>query len=269
MNPVSVLLSVMKEGDCLDYLSLLNIQTECVIVSQCDEEGEEVFRQSFGRVLVHKSRERGLSRSRNLGLSLSETDCVIFCDNDVRYTDQAFEQIGDAFRRYPDAGILVFFVERPERHAPVYGKERDMSRPAMMKIFSPEIAVRKSRIGDLRFDTDFGAGAKYSMGEENIFLFEAKRRHIRVVYIPVRIGGLIPNESSWFTGYHEKFFRDRGAGYEAMEPGWWQLFSIQFLIRKRKLYRKDAQIFSAYRWMAEGRREYRLYCRRKNEREGI
>ncbi len=266
MTPVSVLLSVMDPDDSLHYLELLNIRTDAVIVNQCGRDDEERFEKDGNRTIIRRTSQRGLSKSRNMALSLAETDCVIFCDNDVRYTDQAFSQIREAFERYPDAGILVFFVERPERHEPVYRKETRMDRLHMMKIFSPEIAVRKSLIGSLRFDPDFGAGARYTMGEENIFLFEARRRGIRVVYVPVRIAGLIPNESSWFTGYHEDFFRSRGAGYEAMEPSWWFLLSLQFLIRKRKLYGKDISFTRAFAQMRKGREEYRSFIRSRDGR---
>ncbi len=256
MSAVTVLLSVMASGQSHSYPEKLNIRTDAVIVDQCGREGEEELLFDGHKVKIRCSSMRGLSRSRNLALSLCPTDCAIFCDNDVYYEDGIFERIGDAFDRYPDAGILVFFVERPERHEPVCKRECDLNRIGMMKIFSPEIAVRRSLIGDLSFDPAFGAGAKYSMGEENIFLFEARRRKIRVVYLPIRIAGLLPGESSWFTGFNEKFFRDRGAGYEAMEPKHWGILSLQFLIRKRGLYKDNAGFFQALKWMKEGRREY-------------
>ena len=90
-----------------------------------------------------------------------------------------------------------------------------MSKKDMMRIFSPEIAVRKSLLGGLRFDEDFGAGARYRMGEENIFLFEAARRGIQRIYIPSKIAQTLPNESSWFTGFDRDFYVP---GEQAMRP---------------------------------------------------
>lgn len=132
-----------------------------------------------------------------------------------------------------------------------------MSKKDMMRIFSPEIAVRKSLLGGLRFDEDFGAGAEYRMGEENIFLFEAARRGIQRVYIPVKIAETLPNESTWFTAYDRDFYISRGANYEAMDGRLWHILTWQNLIRKRKEYKATISTLDAYRAMKEGRRRYR------------
>lgn len=255
--PVQVLLSVMDDQGSRHYLEELNIKAPAVVINQCDHEASESEMIDGYEVTFRDTCERGLSRSRNMAMEMASEEAVIFCDNDVRYSDDAFEQIGTAFAKNKDAGIIVFFVERPERHVPVYDHEAVMDRLHMMKIFSPEMAVRKSLLGNLRFDTDFGAGAKYAMGEENIFLFEAARRGIKIVYEPVKIASLIPNESSWFCGYTEKFFIDRGAGYYAMEPGHWGILSLQFLLRKHKLYSGGISFLQAWKCMQEGRKQYR------------
>lgn len=258
---MQTLLSVMEQGDPLAYIERLNIRTDAVIVNQCGREGEYTRQtDSSGRevtVRVAERDEKGLSRSRNLAISMASDDICILCDNDIRYEDDASEVIVQAFLRHPDAGIICFFIERPERKSPVKDREGEMSKKDMMRIFSPEIALRTSKLGDLRFSEDFGAGAKYSMGEENIFLFEAKRRGIECIYVPEKIANTLPNESSWFGGYDEKFFRDRGAGYEAMDRGLWHILCWQFLLRKRSLYRETISAAAAWRAMKEGRAEYR------------
>ncbi len=258
MSGLQILLSVMDTDD-RHYIDMLNIRRSAVVVDQCAEESDITETVNGNECRFIRTKERGLSRSRNMAMSNAAEDIVILCDNDVRYTDTAAEDIETAFMRNPDAGIIVFFIERPERHEPVYDHEKKMDHMHMMKIFSPEIAIRRSFTGGLGFDTDFGAGAKYSMGEENIFLFEAARRGIRIIYEPVKIASLIPNESSWFRGYGQKFFSDRGAGYYAMSEKWWLLLSLQFLIRKRKLYSRDISMTEAWKCMCSGKKEYAVY----------
>lgn len=266
----------MEQGDPLSYIDKLNIRTDSVIVNQCGREGKHSVLLEAGIVLMDgkpcggtdsgkpersilliEKDEKGLSRSRNLAIDEASDDICIFCDNDVRYTDDAPAVIEDAFRRYPEAGVICFFIERPERHEPVRQSEGIMSKKDMMRIFSPEIAVRRSLLGDLRFDEDFGAGAKYKMGEENIFLFEAARRGIQRIYIPQKIAETLPNKSSWFTAYDKDFYHDRGAGYEAMDGKIWHILTWQNLIRKRNEYKKTISTFDAYKAMKEGRKEYR------------
>ncbi|MCR5746168.1 MAG: glycosyltransferase family 2 protein [Lachnospiraceae bacterium] len=258
---MQTLVSVMEEGDALVYIDRLNIKTNTVVIDQCDRINEYAVKKDIkeGKITVNvtESTDRGLSKSRNLALTKATDDICIFCDNDIRYEDDAKDIVTAAFERYPEAGVICFFIERPERQAPIKDKEGIMSKKDMMRIFSPEIAVRRSGLGDLRFDEDFGAGARYSMGEENIFLFEAKRRGIECIYVPVKIAKTIPNESSWFKGYGSGFFFDRGAGYEAMDKAIWYPLAWQFLLRKRGLYLKDISMLNAYKAMCDGRRDYK------------
>ncbi len=286
---MQTLLSVMEQGDPLEYIEKLNIKTDAVIVNQCGRDGERVvsldlesvsedanIERGLGiktdgqggaygahTISIIDRNERGLSRSRNLALEKATDDICIFCDNDVRYEDGAVSVIEEAFRRHPDAGVICFFIERPERHSPVKAVEGRMSKKDMMRIFSPEMAVRRSKIGSLRFDENFGAGARYKMGEENIFLFEAARRGIERIYVPVKIAETIPNESSWFTAYDREFYISRGAGYEAMDGRLWHILTWQNLLRKRNEYGATISTLGAYRAMKEGREEYRRFRRGK------
>ena len=266
----------MEEGDPLYYIEKLNIRTDTVIVNQCSRAAKRNVVLDSGMVMedgrpcggtdegkprqtirIVEKKEKGLSRSRNLALFEATDDICLFCDNDVKYTNDAADIVENAFERYPEAGIICFFIERTERHQPVRSGEGVMSKKDMMRIFSPEIAVRKSLLGGLRFDEDFGAGARYRMGEENIFLFEAARRGIQRIYIPSKIAQTLPNESSWFTGFDRDFYHARGAGYEAMDGRIWHILTWQNLIRKRKEYKNTISTLDAYRAMKEGRKEYR------------
>ncbi len=260
---MQTLLSVMEHKDPLLYIEKLNIRTDAVIVNQCGRNSERSEAKDGRRIRIIERAEKGLSRSRNLAIDSAVDDICIFCDNDISYVNDAKDIIEQAFGVYPDAGIICFFIERPERHEPVRLKEGNMTKTDMMRIFSPEIAIRRSHLKGLKFDEDFGAGAKYGMGEENIFLFEAARLGIKRVYIPERIAKTLPNESSWFKGYDRKFFFDRGAGYEAMDARFWHPLCLQFLLRKRELYRDTISASGAYRAMKEGRREYISYRGKK------
>ena len=258
MGSVTVLLSAMGLSD-ISILDKLNIRGSSVIINQGDRE-ERYFDKERDCLMV-STEERGLSKSRNMAMreaALSGRELCIFCDNDVLYRDDYEKVIGDAFSRNPSSDILVFFVERPERHEPVFSQERELDRLHAMKIFSPEIAFRLSRIkaAGLRMDELFGAGAKYGMGEENIFLFDAIRAGLKITYVPIRIAGTVENESSWFRGYNEEFFRNRGAGYYRMSPLWNFVLCLQFALRKRGLYRDSMSFFSAMKWMKKGKEMY-------------
>ncbi len=258
MASVTVLLSVMG-ADPEEILCKLNITGPSVVIDQCDRNERENIPDK--KCLYVRTTGRGLSRSRNAAMDEAEAlgaELCIFCDNDVLYRDDYEEVIDKAFERNPDSDILVFFVERPERHKPIFDREKRLDRLHSMKVFSPEVAFRLSslRRAHLKLDTLFGAGSKYKMGEENIFLFDAAAAGLKITYVPIRIAHTLENESTWFKGYTKEFFMDRGAGYFRMSPRLFPFLALQFALRKRKLYRGTTGFFEALGAMNEGKKEY-------------
>ncbi|MCR5627481.1 MAG: glycosyltransferase family 2 protein [Lachnospiraceae bacterium] len=258
---LNVLLSAMNLKD-LSIIDQLNIKSDAVVINQCDREADEVFEDDGKKVRFISRNEKGLSKSRNLAVNAAWGDICLYCDNDVKYSEDYENAVKSAFERHPDADIIVFFIKRKERLSPVYKKESRLGYLKSMKIFSPEIAFRRESVikAGLMMDEDFGAGAKYSMGEENIFLFEAKQKGLKVWYVPYRLATLIETESTWFKGYTEEFFRNRGAGYYRMTKSGYFFLCLQFAIRKRALYSPDGISFlSAMKFMMAGKSEYVEY----------
>lgn len=261
MNKLQVLLSVLNM-DSLDYIDSLKITGDAVVINQCDDTSEErIIRRSVNgsdqAVKYVKTRDRGLSKSRNMAIHEAEADICILCDNDVVYVDNYEELILAEFEKRPDADIIVFYIKRKEKPVPNYASERKMDYLSVLKIFSPEIAFRRERISDISFDEDFGAGSgKYIMGEENIFLYDALKKGKHIYYVPVKIAELKEVESTWFSDYDERFFLSRGANYAAMSAFWSHALILQFAIRKKSLYSEKLTTIKAIKCMYAGRREY-------------
>lgn len=260
---LSVLLSCMHQKD-ISICEDLHITSDVTIINQCDNIADEIFDKGSSRVRFISTKDRGLSKSRNMAIKEADNDICILCDNDVVYTNDYENIILSAYERNKDADICVFFIRRDERQTPVCDKETTLSYLGAMKIFSPEMSFKRSALDKvgLRFNECFGAGATYGMGEENIFLWEAKRRGLKVIYVPIEIAATKPNESTWFKGYNDKFFIDRGAGYFAMSKSLWWLLSLQFAVRKYNLYKADNTFFNALRCMHQGKNSYENICSR-------
>ena len=181
--------------------------------------------------------------------------CVL-CDNDVEYVRDYDSIITDAFSDNPDADIIIFFIKRPERERPIFNRTKRMGYLSVLKIFSPEIAFRRDPVRDLKFNELFGAGARFFLGEENLFLYECLRRGMKIVYVPQMIAKVRKVESSWFKGYNRDFFISRGANYAAMSRTFSYVLILQFALRKRKLYGNAMGTGTAISYMLKGRREY-------------
>ncbi len=255
---LTVLLSAMhlKDKSIIDDLA---ITSDCIVINQCDSKGDENLIDSGRSIRFVSVPDRGLSKSRNLAVSLADGGICLYCDNDVKYHEDYQEKVLGAYRRHPEADIIVFFIRRPERQAPVARGDVPLTYLRSMKIFSPEISFKKESLerAGLKMDEEFGAGARYGMGEENIFLFDAIRKGLKVWYVGEEIASLKPQESTWFKGYDKEFFMNRGAGYYRMSKTAFPILALQFAVRKRSLYTPDGTGFTrALKYMFEGKNEY-------------
>lgn len=257
---LQVLLSAMHLKD-ENYIDTLNICSDSIIINQCDTTlnkncSHECIDGVERDAIYIETTDRGLSKSRNLAINNASADICIFCDNDVEYEDGYEDMILSSFEKYSDADMIVFYIKRPEKPQPNYDKPRKMDYLSVLKIFSPEIAFRRKSIGDIRFNEAFGAGAKYPMGEENLFLYDCLKKGLKIMYVPTKIATLRDEESTWFMGYTEKFFITRGANYGAMSKWFSHILIWQFALRKRDLYKENMSTLKAIITMYKGRSRY-------------
>jgi glycosyltransferase involved in cell wall biosynthesis len=263
---LEVLLSAMHLKD-YKYVDSLNIISDCVVINQCDTNSYQEVIDNGRKIKFISTTDRGLSLSRNMALNNADGDICIFCDNDVEYVPNYQEIILEEYRNNPDYGIIVFFVERRRRlnSKPYFKKRKKIGYLTSMKIFSPEITFRREILDrkKIRFNPEFGAGAKYSMGEENIFLYECLKKGIKILYVPIKIAKLRDEESTWFKGYTRKYFHDIGAVYYAMSKSFSLLFIVQFWLRKYRVYKSQISFMNAIKFMLQGRSEYKIKASKK------
>ena len=119
------------------------------------------------------------------------------------------------------------------------------------------------------FNTLFGSGATYSCGEDTLFLKELIEKGLKLYKTPIRIASVDMSDSTWFKGYNEKYFRDKGALIEAAYPRSSYLLAILQSVRNSKKclgsYKKAAKLFSYY---TSGIADYRKIISGGNATEG-
>ena len=240
-------------------LERLNLQTDAVVVNQCDREGREEFDFHGNRILWIDTCERGLSKSRNMALRAATADICIITDDDMVYRDGYAKTIIAAFDSCPEATLLRFEVEGIEGVFKKYSHQAGaLNLLGSMKVSSVEIAFRRKAILEkgIRFDELIGAGTEFPMGEENAFLFACLRDKLKLFYVPQVIADLHIGQSTWFEGYNEKNFIGRGAAFTAMDRRVSEFLIWQFAVRKYKLYKKDMPFGKAIRYMNKGKKLY-------------
>lgn len=133
-------------------------------------------------------KEKGLSRSRNHALELTQADIVLISDDDIHYLSSVEETITTAFKTHPEADIITFQIETPEGtpFRNYAAKPFWHTKKSILSVCSVEIAMRIQSIHnkDLRFDEQFGLGTNFPSGEENIFLTDALKKGLKILFIP-------------------------------------------------------------------------------------
>lgn len=255
---IEVLVSTMNQND-FSLLDRMNIESDALIINQCNEKGDTTFIHKNHSIKWINTETRGLSTSRNMGINAASNEICILSDDDIVFVEGYKSVVAEQFRKYPEADIITFQVEGIEGKFKNYGKNsKNIYFHNSMKVSSVEIAfkldsIRKKKI---QFNDLFGAGSKYLMGEENIFLIECIKKKLNIKYVPIKIADLYMGNSSWFKGYNDKYFFDRGAIFAAMSKQFYPLLIIQFALRKKELYKNDKKFIDVVRSMRRGAKEY-------------
>lgn len=237
---VEVLAAAMFKDESL--YDAMNLQTDAVIINQCDKNEQKTFERNGHRCRLLSYGERGVGNSRNRAIATAEGDILLFADEDIRYIDGYEQIVLSAFEKNPTADAVIFNIT-------VHGGEREevrikscgeMTYRGALAFGAVRLAVRQSKIGDTKFSLLFGGGAKYGSGEDTLFIQELFRRGLNVFGCTDVIAEVYQDKSSWFNGYTDKFFFDKGALYGALWGARAKLLSVATAARWcRKLRRYD------------------------------
>lgn len=141
-------------------------------------------------VLIIRSHEKGLSKSRNLALKHAKGDVGLLADDDVRYTDETFDIIRKAYQKYPDMDIACFKI-RTAIHEPEYKSYHPSELaitthpPHFISSVETTFRIRSLQQTAISFDERFGIGSgMFTSGEETIFIYDCLKKGLGVRYFP-------------------------------------------------------------------------------------
>ena len=137
-------------------------------------------------VSIVEDNGKGLARSRNIALENATADLLVITDDDNRYDTAAIELIRNAFEKHPTAGLIQFqalsMEGKPLRNYPAFPYTYE-TRPRGTYFCSVELVMRR-KANLPRFDERFGLGAELGCGEEEVFVHEAVKRGVKMIYVP-------------------------------------------------------------------------------------
>ena len=246
---IEVILSVMNLNK--KDLDKMNITSKCTIINQCNKESFDHYK-NFN---IYSYNETGTSNSRNRGLEKISEDIILFCDNDVVYNKDYEKLVLKEFKNYKDADAIIFNFDVKNRNKRIIKKRKKLHIYNSLNYATYNIAIKRKCIKNIKFNTLFGPGAKYSNGSDTMFIVDLFKNKLKVYSSPIYLGVVYNNNSTWFNGYNEKYFFNKGALFTAINYRLRHVLCLQYLIR-HKVVLTNYKLFEAYKIMLKGSKDY-------------
>lgn len=251
---VEVLVSVMNQspGKIAEQMQL---DSDAVIINQCDRLGYEEKAHRGYTLRFFSFPDRGVGRSRNEAILRSKGDICLFSDQDIVYEPGYAQRICEEFEKNSDADMILFNVTVEEsRRTYCITKRKRVRWYNCGRYGAVSFAVRRESLlaSGVTFSLLFGGGARYSNGEDSLFLKEFIGKGFKVYTAPVTIGREEAGESTWFGGYNERFFHDRGVLYRYLYGRLDTVMALRFLLAHRRQMCAEAGLWQCFRWMRQG-----------------
>lgn len=244
-----------------DFDSLINdmrLDSDGIIINQTNKVEYQEKNIKGHTLKCFDMNEKGVGLSRNNALMRASADIILFSDEDIKY-DEGYElKVSKAFEDHPEADMLLFNMrvceERRTYHIEKYSRVH-VYNCGRYPTYSFAIRLGAVRKAGITFSLLFGGGAKYSAGEDSLFLMNCIKKGLKVYTIPQELGEEIPRPSTWFNGFNEKFFFDRGVLYHHLYGSLATLMGKRFVIKKKQVMCKEVNPKKAFELIKAGIKE--------------
>ncbi len=261
-----ILLSCMFLSDSKEMIKRSHITSDTVIINQCDEENYKEENICNALLRTFSVTDRGLTKSRNLAISKSQADICIICDDDEIFNEGYEKAVSSAYDALPDADIIIFdMVDRPLK----WGNSiKRLGYIDLMSVSSWQITFRREKLlaSGVLFDENMGAGSGNGAEEEFRFLTQCRKAKLRIYHYPFRLASVAQTQSTWFKGFDEEFFVNRGNTTRyIMGLPLSVLYAAYYAFAKRKQL-SGMSMLRAFSYTVKGIKENRLTKLKKGKK---
>ncbi len=184
-EPITAVIATRDRGKAIDaaaqsILANRHPALRLVVVDQSRDDASEsalLGLRSDPRLTYLRSDTIGLSRARNIGLRLAETELVAFTDDDCEVSHDWLQKLQSVFEQHPEVAV-VFCSVRPGPHDQTVGfipsyecrgtrVIHTIAEKPRARGIGAGMAVRRQPVLVLGgFDEQLGAGARFPAGED-------------------------------------------------------------------------------------------------------
>lgn len=190
-DDISILISTMNRSD-FSFLDAMfphhNWRDLNLVIVNQTKKGQEL-KSELENIIVVNSYAVGLSKSRNLALKNCKTTYGVIADDDVVYESDFMMIFLEAIQQKPELALYVFkscdFNNRDRKKYPnsifQFSLPLKKFKPSSIEIML-NIDLVKSK--NLKFNENFGLGAYYPVGEEEVFLIDLLTADLKAIFFP-------------------------------------------------------------------------------------
>lgn len=256
---VQLLISAMNVKP-KELVKKMRVASDAILINQCDEFATETFcvkdeKQQDREIRAYSLKERGVGLSRNNALLRADKEISLFSDDDIVYVEDYEQKIVSEFEKHKQADVLLFNVEVCKERRTYFNADFHRVRwynCGRYPAYAIAIKTEEMHRHNLTFSLLFGGGAKYSNGEDSLFLRDCLKAGLKMYATDVVIGREEAGESTWFFGYNQKFFYDRGVLYHYLYGSMAKLWGLRFLLKNKGTMCKEIPFKQAYAYLKQG-----------------
>ena len=216
-----LIVSTMNRQDD-SLIEQMNIHSDAIIINQADRFGYHETAVGENTVKWYHFGERGIGLSRNSGMMRADADIIQFADDDMVFSETYEQDVLAEYEKHPEADVILFSnrclnKDRMPYQVNKFGRVR---RFEAVKFGGARITARREKLlhNNVTFSLLFGGGARYAAGEDVTFVQDCIRAGLKVYKSPVIVSTMKQDSSTWFSGFHKKYYVDKGALLAANFP---------------------------------------------------
>ena len=168
---VQVLVATMNQNDH-SLIKKMNIKSDAIVGNQADFNLVERFKYKDNDITYLNFDEKGVGLNRNNSLMRATGDFCLFADDDMIYVDDFVTIVENAFKKIPNADVIVFNLveQNPRRY--IINKKIKVNYFNYLRYGTARVAIKLKSIREngIYFNQCFGGGTEHCHGEDNLFL---------------------------------------------------------------------------------------------------
>jgi glycosyltransferase involved in cell wall biosynthesis len=185
----------------------------------------------------HELVSKGVAKSRNKALDLAKGEYLIFSDDDITFSATGLQQAIDYLDSHPEVSLLLGQATDESgtlrKRYPKAIEKLGSLNSARAATYEMIIRVSEVRRLGVRFDEDFGAGAKNYLGDEYIFVVDLIKAGGKAVFAPITLAQH-PTESSGSRWGSEQDRRARAIIFTRVFGALAPFVRLPFGLRRRR-----------------------------------